>query len=77
MGLISDRRQENCLHNAVKDAKTVVWKPDRCRIPKMPELAAGIVAVACALADTDAVMTNGAGVIQQLLLTSLVLGGTR
>lgn len=46
--------------NAVKDAKTVVWNgPMGCF--EMPNFAAGTIAVAKALADTDAVTIIGGG----------------
>ena len=60
MGLdIGPKTRELCA-NAVKDAKTVVWNGPM-GVFEMPNFAAGTVAVAQALADTDAVTIIGGG----------------
>ena len=60
MGLdIGPKTRELCA-NAVKDAKTVVWNGPM-GVCEMPNFAAGTVAVAQALADTDAVTIIGGG----------------
>ena len=60
MGLDIGPRTRELFANAVKDAKTVVWNGPM-GVFEMPNFAAGTVAVAQALADTDAVTIIGGG----------------
>ena len=60
MGLDIGPKTRELFANAVKDAKTVVWNGPM-GIFEMPNFAAGTVAVAQALADTDAVTIIGGG----------------
>ena len=60
MGLDIGPKTRELFANAVKDAKTVVWNGPMGVI-EMPNFAAGTVAVAQALADTDAVTIIGGG----------------
>ena len=60
MGLDIGPKTRELFANAVKDAKTVVWNGPR-GVFEMPNFAAGTVAVAQALADTDAVTIIGGG----------------
>ena len=60
MGLDIGPKTRELFANAVKDAKTVVWNGPM-GVFEMPNLAAGTVAVAQALADTDAVTIIGGG----------------
>ena len=60
MGLDIGPKTRELFANAVKDAKTVVWNGPM-GVFEMPNFAAGTVAVAQALADTDAVTIIGGG----------------
>ena len=60
MGLDIGPKTRKLFANAVKDAKTVVWNGPM-GVFEMPNFAAGTVAVAQALADTDAVTIIGGG----------------
>ena len=60
MGLDIGPKTRVLFANAVKDAKTVVWNGPM-GVFEMPNFAAGTVAVAQALADTDAVTIIGGG----------------
>ena len=60
MGLDIGPKTRELFTNAVKDAKTVVWNGPM-GVFEMPNFAAGTVAVAQALADTDAVTIIGGG----------------
>ncbi len=60
MGLDIGPKTREIFANAVKDAKTVVWNGPM-GVFEMPNFAAGTVAVAQALADTDAVTIIGGG----------------
>ena len=60
MGLDIGPMTRELFANAVKDAKTVVWNGPM-GVFEMPNFAAGTVAVAQALADTDAVTIIGGG----------------
>ena len=60
MGLDIGPKTRELFANAVKDAKTVVWNGPM-GVFEMPNFAAGTVAVAQALADTDAVTIIGVG----------------
>ena len=60
MGLDIGPKTRELFANAVKDAKTVVWNGPM-GVFEMPNFAAGTVAVAPALADTDAVTIIGGG----------------
>lgn len=60
MGLDIGPKTRELFANAVKDAKTVVWN-GQMGVFEMPNFAAGTVAVAQALADTDAVTIIGGG----------------
>ena len=60
MGLDIGPKTRELFANAVKDAKTVVWNGPM-GVFEMPNYAAGTVAVAQALADTDAVTIIGGG----------------
>ena len=60
MGLDIRPKTRELFANAVKDAKTVVWNGPM-GVFEMPNFAAGTVAVAQALADTDAVTIIGGG----------------
>ena len=60
MGLDIGPKTRELFANAVKDAKTVVWNGPM-GVFEMPNFAAGTVAVAQALADTDAVTIVGGG----------------
>ena len=60
MGLDIGPKTRELFANAVKDAKTVVWNGPM-GVFEMPNFAAGTVAVAKALADTDAVTIIGGG----------------
>ena len=60
MGLDIGPKTGELFANAVKDAKTVVWNGPM-GVFEMPNFAAGTVAVAQALADTDAVTIIGGG----------------
>ena len=60
MGLDIGPKTRELFANAVKDAKTVVWNGPM-GVFEMPNFAAGTVAVAQALADTDAVTITGGG----------------
>ncbi len=60
MGLDIGPKTRELFANAVKDAKTVVWNGTDGRI-RNAELCSGTVAVAQALADTDAVTIIGGG----------------
>ena len=60
MGLDIGPKTREMFANAVKDAKTVVWNGPM-GVFEMPNFAAGTVAVAQALADTDAVTIIGGG----------------
>ena len=60
MGLDIGPKTRELFANAVKDAKTVVWNGPM-GVFEMPNFAAGTVAVAQALADTDAVSMIGGG----------------
>lgn len=60
MGLDIGPKTRELFANAVKDAKTVVWNGPM-GVFEMPNFAAGTVAVARALADTDAVTIIGGG----------------
>ena len=60
MGLEIGPKTRELFANAVKDAKTVVWNGPM-GVFEMPNFAAGTVAVAQALADTDAVTIIGGG----------------
>ena len=60
MGLDIGPKTRELFANAVKDAKTVVWNGPM-GVFEMPNFAAGTVAVAHALADTDAVTIIGGG----------------
>ena len=60
MGLDIGPKTRELFANAVKDAKTVVWNGPM-GVFEMPNCAAGTVAVAQALADTDAVTIIGGG----------------
>ena len=60
MGLDIGPKTRELFANAVKDAKTVVWNGPM-GVFEMPIFAAGTVAVAQALADTDAVTIIGGG----------------
>ena len=60
MGLDIGPKTRELFANAVKDAKTVVWTGPM-GVFEMPNFAAGTVAVAQALADTDAVTIIGGG----------------
>ena len=58
--VISDLRQQTLFADAVKTAKTVVWNGPM-GVFENPTLAAGTIAVAKALADTDATTIIGGG----------------
>ena len=60
MGLDIGPKTRELFANAVKDAKTVVWNGPM-GVFEMPNFAAGTVAVAQSLADTDAVTIIGGG----------------
>ena len=60
MGLDIGPKTRELFANAVKDAKSVVWNGPM-GVFEMPNFAAGTVAVAQALADTDAVTIIGGG----------------
>ena len=60
MGLDIGPKTRELFANAVKDAKTVVWNGPM-GVFEMPNFAAGTVAVAQAMADTDAVTIIGGG----------------
>ena len=60
MGLDIGPKTRELFEKAVKDAKTVVWNGPM-GVFEMPNFAAGTVAVAQALADTDAVTIIGGG----------------
>ena len=60
MGLDIGPKTRELFANAVKDSKTVVWNGPM-GVFEMPNFAAGTVAVAQALADTDAVTIIGGG----------------
>ena len=60
MGLDIGPKTREIFANAVKDAKTVVWNGPM-GVFEMPNFAAGTIAVAQALADTDAVTIIGGG----------------
>ena len=60
MGLDIGPKTRELFANSVKDAKTVVWNGPM-GVFEMPNFAAGTVAVAQALADTDAVTIIGGG----------------
>ena len=60
VGLDIGPKTRELFANAVKDAKTVVWNGPM-GVFEMPNFAAGTVAVAQALADTDAVTIIGGG----------------
>ena len=60
MGLDIGPKTRELFANAVKDAKTVVWNGPM-GVFEMPNFTAGTVAVAQALADTDAVTIIGGG----------------
>ena len=60
IGLDIGPKTRELFANAVKDAKTVVWNGPM-GVFEMPNFAAGTVAVAQALADTDAVTIIGGG----------------
>ena len=60
MGLDIGPKTRELFANAVKDTKTVVWNGPM-GVFEMPNFAAGTVAVAQALADTDAVTIIGGG----------------
>ena len=60
MGLDIGPKTRELFANAVKDAKTVVWNGPM-GVFEMPNFAAGTVAVAQALADTDALTIIGGG----------------
>ncbi|MFQ9107996.1 MAG: phosphoglycerate kinase [Coprococcus sp.] len=60
MGLDIGPKTRELFANAVKDAKTVVWNGPM-GVFEMPNFAAGTVAVAQTLADTDAVTIIGGG----------------
>ena len=60
MGLDIGPKTRELFANAVKDAKTVVWNGPM-GVFEMPNFAVGTVAVAQALADTDAVTIIGGG----------------
>ena len=60
MGLDIGPKTRELFANAVKDVKTVVWNGPM-GVFEMPNFAAGTVAVAQALADTDAVTIIGGG----------------
>ena len=60
MGLDIGPKTRELFAKAVKDAKTVVWNGPM-GVFEMPNFAAGTVAVAQALADTDAVTIIGGG----------------
>ena len=60
MGLDIGPKTRELFAKAVKDAKTVVWNGPMA-VFEMPNFAAGTVAVAQALADTDAVTIIGGG----------------
>ena len=60
MGIDIGPKTRELFANAVKDAKTVVWNGPM-GVFEMPNFAAGTVAVAQALADTDAVTIIGGG----------------
>lgn len=60
MGLDIGPKTRELFANAVKDAKTVVWNGPM-GVFEMPNFATGTVAVAQALADTDAVTIIGGG----------------
>ena len=60
MGLDIGPKTRELFANAVKDAETVVWNGPM-GVFEMPNFAAGTVAVAQALADTDAVTIIGGG----------------